>query len=314
VTVVDLIALRLDDFPVLNPLMGGKPHYEKASAMSNNESNTLPRLPTPFVVQAVGKCLTVPTSDEESRCTVSVAPWWSIEVGQPTTLHVCGYNRDGSTMMQLIVDKEPVTEDEYVKGWSRDISWEHFQGLLDRSHLTFVFQAQLEDGECSCPDLFPPLSLEVLLRYEDVTTFSATDGTDNWNGWMRGEAAADLRDLIVGPDGDGVGVRYGLFNHTSTNRSAGVLLSKSFHGLEKGQMYTFGVDVRRWIHKYAIPVLSLESNTGVIVPPTEVTSAVNRLEGSFTADSPQMVLKIVSHTERGVGNDYIISKIWLKSL
>ena len=278
--------------------------------MSNNESNLLPRLPTPLVKQAVGKFLTVPTPDGESGITVDVARWRTIEVGQPTTLHICGYNRDGSTMMQLIVDKEPVTQDEYVKGWSRDISWEHFQGLLDRSHLMFVFQVPLEDGECGCPDLFPPLSLEVVLRYEDVTTFSAKDGTDNWNGWMRGEAAADPRDLTVRQDGNG----YALFSNTFTSRSSGVLLSKSFQDLEVGRVYTFGIDVRRWINLYAVPVLSLESSAGVIVPPTEITSAVNRLEGSFTADSSQMDLEIVSHIATGMGNDYIISKIWLTSL
>lgn len=278
--------------------------------MSNNESNLLPRLPTPLVKQAVGKFLTVPTPDGESGITVDVARWRTIEVGQPTTLHICGYNRDGSTMMQLIVDKEPVTQDEYVKGWSRDISWEHFQGLLDRSHLMFVFQVPLENGECGCPDLFPPLSLEIVLRYEDVTTFSAKDGTDNWNGWMRGEAAADPRDLTVRQDGNG----YALFSNTFTSRSSGVLLSKSFQDLEVGRVYTFGIDVRRWINRYAVPVLSLESSAGVIVPPTEITSAVNRLEGSFTADSSQMDLEIVSHIATGMGNDYIISKIWLTSL
>ncbi|WP_207285769.1 sugar-binding protein [Pseudomonas sp. FW300-N2A2] len=278
--------------------------------MSNNESNLLPRLPTPLVKQAVGKFLTVPTPDGESGITVDVARWRTIEVGQPTTLHICGYNRDGSTMMQLIVDKEPVTQDEYVKGWSRDISWEHFQGLLDRSHLMFVFQVPLENGECGCPDLFPPLSLEIVLRYEDVTTFSAKDGTDNWNGWMRGEAAADPRDLTVRQDGNG----YALFSNTFTSRSSGVLLSKSFQDLEVGRVYTFGIDVRRWINLYAVPVLSLESSAGVIVPPTEITSAVNRLEGSFTADSSQMDLEIVSHIATGMGNDYIISKIWLTSL
>lgn len=278
--------------------------------MSNNESNLLPRLPTPLVKQAVGKFLTVPTPDGESGITVDVARWRTIEVGQPTTLHICGYNRDGSTMMQLIVDKEPVTQDEYVKGWSRDISWEHFQGLLDRSHLMFVFQVPLENGECGCPDLFPPLSLEIVLRYEDVTTFSAKDGTDNWNGWMRGEAAVDPRDLTVRQDGNG----YALFSNTFTSRSSGVLLSKSFQDLEVGRVYTFGIDVRRWINRYAVPVLSLESSAGVIVPPTEITSAVNRLEGSFTADSSQMDLEIVSHIATGVGNDYIISKIWLTSL
>ena len=81
-----------------------------------------------------------------------------------------------------------------------------------------------------------------------------------------------------------------------------------------GRVYTFGIDVRRWINRYAVPVLSLESSAGVIVPPTEITSAVNRLEGSFTADSSQMDLEIVSHIATGMGNDYIISKIWLTSL
>ncbi|VVO36240.1 sugar-binding protein [Pseudomonas fluorescens] len=276
--------------------------------MSNRQLNALPRLPRPEVVQAVDNVLTLQKPDGASGITVEVARWRAIEEGQPTTLHVSGKNLDGSTLMLRVVDAEPVTQAETVAGWSRSINWELLQGLEHGSHLTFVFQAVIEESECACPTLFPALSLEVQEPYEDRTTFSAQDGADNWNGWMKGEAAADPRDLTVKKDGDG----YSLFHYSVTEHSNGVVLNKSFANLEVGRTYSFGLSVRRWMGVHAVPVLSLNCATQVIVPETRITSSV-RLEGTFTACSSQMELQIISHVATGIGNDYIISEILVKS-
>ena len=276
--------------------------------MTNRQLNALPRLPSPVVAQAVDNVLTLQKPDGTSGITVEVARWRAIAEGQPTTLHISGKNLDGSTMMLLVVDAEPVTKAEAEAGWSRSINWELLQVLEHGSHLMFVFQAVIDEGECACPTLFPPLSLEVQEPYEDRTTFSAQDGTDNWNGWMRGEAGVDPRDLTVARDGDG----YSLFNKTYTIDSAGVVLKKNFANLEVGRTYSFGLDVRRWIGWHAVPVLSLNCGTQVIVPETQIANS-QVLEGTFTACSSQMELQIVSHVATGLGNDYIISEIWVKS-
>ncbi|MHC8366015.1 sugar-binding protein [Pseudomonas sp. ZT5P21] len=277
--------------------------------MSSSQSKTVPRLPPPSVEQAVGRSLVVLPSDGTTGITVNVPTWRSRKVGQPTTLCVYGENDDGSIRMELLVDREPLTQDEYLKGWSRIISWEFLQGLLHGSHLTFVFQVPLGDNGGTCPDLFPPLSLVIHVLYQDITTFSADDGTDNWNRWMRGEAGVDLRDLIVAPDGSG----YALFNKTHTNKSAGVLLRKTFHNLQVGRVYNFGIDVSRWIGRYEKPKLSLVAGNVVIVPPTEITSEIRQLEGWFTAGSSQMELTIDNDEVSGLGNDFSISRIWLAS-
>jgi hypothetical protein len=277
--------------------------------MSNRQLNALPRLPRPEVVQAVDNVLTLQKPDGASGITVKVARWRSIEQGQPTTLHVSGKNLDGSTMMLLVVDAEPVTQAETVAGWSRSINWELLQGLEHGSHLTLVFQAGIDKNECACPTLFPPLSLEIREPYEDRTTFSEGDGTDNWNGWMRGDAGASLRDLVVQKDGSG----YSLFNNTFTMDSAGVVLKKNFQNLEVGRTYEFALNVRRWVGLHAFPVMSLNAGTQVIAPATELPSGELLLKGTFTACSSQMELQIVSHVATGIGNDYIIREIWVKS-
>ncbi|VVO23005.1 sugar-binding protein [Pseudomonas fluorescens] len=279
--------------------------------MSNRQLNAVPRLPSPEVAEAVAKILTLQKPDGASGITVKVARWRSIAQGQPTTLHVSGKNFDGSTMMLLVVDAEPVTQAETVAGWSRSINWELLQGLEHGSHLTFVFQAVIDENECACPTLFPPLSLEIQEPYEDRTTFSEGDGTDNWNGWMRGEASSDPRDLVVSRDQDG----YSLFNKTYTMDSAGVVLKKNFQNLEVGRTYEFALNVRRWLGQHEAPVLSLNTGIQVVSPPTQITSIYSFvvLKGTFTACSSQMELQIVSHVATGLGNDYIIREIWVKS-
>jgi hypothetical protein len=214
-------------------------------------------------------------------------------------------------MMLRVVDGEPVTQAEAEAGWCRSIGWEQLQGLEPGGHLTFVFQAALEGSEYGCPALFPPLSLEIQEPYEDRTTFSAEDGRDNWNGWRRGEAGSDPRDLYVKENG----ATYELFNNTYTDCSAGVLLKKNFQDLEVGRTYSFGLNVRRWIGLNEAPILSLNTAMQVVAPPKQLTSIYSPvvLQGTFTACSSQMELQIVSYVASGKGNDFIIREIWVKS-
>ncbi|MHC8287967.1 carbohydrate binding domain-containing protein [Pseudomonas sp. XS1P51] len=284
--------------------------------MSNRQLIPVPRLPRPLVAQAVGKLLTLQKPDGASGITVEVARWRAIAVGQPTTLHISGQNHDGSTMMVRVVDAEPVTKAEAEAGWCRSIGWDQLQELEHRSHLTFVFQAVLEESECACPALFPPLSLEIQEGYEDRTTFSTEDGTDNWNGWMRGAAASDGRDLIIRSSGGGL---YMLQNRTYTGRSAGTVLSKTFSDLKANRIYEFGITVRRTDGQHAIPKLALMAlkadMTTEEVASEEITSMDwTELKGTFTADQSTMELLIASKISTGYGNDYAFHDIWLKAI
>lgn len=268
-------------------------------------------VPAPVVPQAVNDVLILKKPDDSAGVTVEVARWPFMVVNQKTTLHVCGQQADGSPVMLRVADAEPVTQQEFQEGWRRNIAWASLQNLKDGSHLAFVFQAALDGGSCAGPVLFPTLCLEVQAPFDDTTTFSEKDGTNDWNGWMRGEAAADPRDLTITRDGN----IYVLFDNTYTNNSAGTVLKKTFQGLEVGRSYEFGLTVRRWNDKYSVPVLSLNSGAQVIAPATEISSmAWAPLKGTFTASASQMELQIVNHVATGNGNDYAFREIWVRSI
>lgn len=268
-------------------------------------------VPSPVVEQAVDNVLMLKKPDDPTGVTVEVAHWPFMAVGLEATLNVCGQLADGSPVMLRVADAEPVTEQEFEEGWSRNIAWSALQNLKDRSHLVFVFQAALDGSCCGGPVLFPPLSLEVRGPFDDTTTFSEADGTDNWNGWMRGPAGSHARDLVIDRDGD----IYVLHNHTATNNSAGIVLEKTFDGLQAGRTYEFGMTVRRWNTTYSTPKLSLQSGSQVIAPEKVFsTTAWTSHTGTFTAGTSQVELQIKSHVATGDGNDYAFREIWVRSI
>jgi hypothetical protein len=106
-----------------------------------------------------------------------------------------------------------------------------------------------------------------------------------------------------------------LHNHTHTSQSAGTVLTKRFEELTVGQIYEFGIAVRRWNSVPAIPMLSLLADTLTVVPATGVeTQAWIELKGTFTANASVMALSIVNDVATGYGNDYAFREIWVKSL
>lgn len=281
--------------------------------MPTHSSVCLCWVPVPVVPQAVDDVLNVQKPDGVSGITVALR-WPLMSVDQLTTLHVFGQSADGSPRTLLVADAEPVTEAEIEQEWFRPVAWEQLQGLKDGSDLMFVFRVVQDEGSCACPVLFPPLSLLVQnqkYEYEDKTTFKVDDGTDDWNGWKRGAAGSDLDDLVIKPDED----FHVLQNNTFTNNSAGVVLSKKFIDLEMGQVYEFGMTVRRWNLVDPFPKLALETNTQSVLIGTNLTSTDwIELKGRFTADTSTMELSIVSEVSTGNGNDYAFRDIWVKSI
>ena len=168
----------------------------------------------------------------------------------------------------------------------------------------------LNNAGCDCPLLFPPISLKVRVPFEDLTTFSDAEEAP-WNGWTKGPAAIDPGDLVVAKDGD----IYVLNNRTYTNASAGIILEKNFANLEAGTRYEFDLQVRRTNTSSSVPSLSLAAGTQTVTEAKDFPAMTwESLEGTFTADSSQCTLAIISHTASGSGNDYAIKRICVRSV
>jgi len=278
--------------------------------MSNPSPISLRCVPAPFVEQASGNVLTLNKPDGSTGFTVEVSRWPFMALGQPTTLHACGQTSDGSPIMLRIADAEPLTQQEFEEGWRRTIAWDDLQDLKHNSQLMLIFQLALNNAGCDCPLLFPPISLKVRVPFEDLTTFSDAEEAP-WNGWTKGPAAIDPGDLVVAKDED----IYVLNNRTYTNASAGIILEKNFANLEAGTRYEFGLQVRRTNTSSSVPSLSLAAGTQTVTEAKDFPAMTwESLEGTFTADSSQCTLAIISHTASGSGNDYAIKRICVRSV
>ncbi|MFJ2536319.1 sugar-binding protein [Pseudomonas sp. NPDC087614] len=270
------------------------------------------RVPAPVVDQAVDNILTI-NPGNPSSIDVRVSSWPFMSLGQSVSLHVCGQSGKDEVFLFSVADQEPLTRGELEETmWVRSIPGSFLAGLKDRSHLVFVFRVALDGGCCAEPLLFPTLSLEVQVpvQYEDLTVFAEGE-TAPWNGWNKGSAGQAARDWIVALDGE----EYVLRNATTTNLSAGTVLVKDFADLEAGRQYEFGIKVHRTNTSYTAPKLSLVVGSDVVAEPTEFPGmAWETLAGTFTAHTPDLPLSIVSHVATGYGNDYAISRIWVKSI
>lgn len=270
------------------------------------------RVPAPVVDQAVDNILTV-NPDNPSNVDVRLSSWPFMSAGQRVSLHVCGQSIKDEAFLLSVADREPLTRGELEETtWVRSIPGSFLAGLRDRSHLVFVFRMALDGGCCAEPVLFPTLSLEVRVpvQYKDLTVFAEGE-TAPWNGWNKGPAGQAARDWIVAVDGE----EYVLRNATTTNLSAGTVLVKGFADFEAGRQYEFGLRVHRTNTSYTAPKLSLVAGEDVVVEPTEFPRMEwVTLAGTFTAHTPDLPLSIVSHVATGSGNDYAISRIWVKSI
>jgi len=141
--------------------------------------------------------------------------------------------------------------------------------------------------------------------YDDVTDFKDYD----WGGWEKGEGAADPRDLVIVNEDD----HWYLYNYTHTERSAGVILKKSFSGLAPGVTYQFGMDVLRTNSSFTTPRLSVLVNGHVCIEPTNITTRQWAwMGGTFIAGGTEAEVEIISHIATGMGNDYALSKLRLQ--
>jgi len=133
----------------------------------------------------------------------------------------------------------------------------------------------------------------------------------NWNGWEKGPAAADPKDMVIVNEGD----LWYLHNYTYTGDSAGRVLKKNYSGLATGRTYRFGMDVLRLNSSFATPKLSVRANGQVCIEPTDVTTRQWAwVGGTFIADSTEVEVEIVSHVATGQGNDYGLTALRLQEI
>lgn len=128
----------------------------------------------------------------------------------------------------------------------------------------------------------------------DLTTF------DHWNGWVKGPAG-DPHDLTLRFEQG----NWRLNNYTYSNRSAGVIMYKTFTNLEVNGLYRFATYLARFDGRYAYPILSLMVDGVAITSPISITShSWTSVWGNFYATSSTMTVQIYSHLATGNGNDW----------
>ncbi|MDY0834398.1 MULTISPECIES: hypothetical protein [unclassified Pseudomonas] len=133
----------------------------------------------------------------------------------------------------------------------------------------------------------------------------------NWNGWERGADVVDPRDMVMVNEGG----EWFLSNYTYTERSAGVVLSKSYPAFAAGQTYEFSMEVRRSNSSFATPQLSALVNGVVCIEPSNLTTRQWAwVSGTFTATGSGVEVQVYSHVSTGNGNDYAFGKLRLREL
>ena len=143
-----------------------------------------------------------------------------------------------------------------------------------------------------------------------------TDFNDRtFNGWERGPAAIDIRDLSIRL-AQGSSSDYVLYNNTFTNRSAGVVLKKTFSNLKVGAIYKFSINAQRVVGHYNPPILHLSTSQGDKSDPFPLNKkdTWNVLSLNFTAQSTTIECRINSAQPSGLGNDYEMDNITIKKI
>lgn len=150
-------------------------------------------------------------------------------------------------------------------------------------------------------------TVQPLIR--DLTTF-----TDySYNGWERGPAVPDARDLsFILYNG-----RVNLYNNTFTNNSAGVVLKKRFTNMQVGAAYLFSVNVMRWLNAYDPPIASLRTSQNDQSNPTVISALypnTQNLSLQIVARSADIEFQYYSNQPSGSGNDYMLTNFDVRRL
>ena len=263
--------------------------------------------PTPEVLQATDGVLDVRTFVGDA--TAKVKPWspW-MQAGQRVWLSAQGTAKDDSPYEFKLMVGELVTAQDVSQGLQRILLRTELESLKNFSTLTLTCKVTTDGGtDVSKAILFPPLALQVRLPFDDVTTFD----NYNWNGWEKGPAAADPRDLVIKHENG----NWFLYNWTHTNRSAGVFLFRNYANLEVGRSYEFSIAIHRVGTLYAVPRVSMLVGGKTLVGPVEIRDQNwHTLKEVFIATDETMLLELFNHVATGMGNDYAVDDVRVREL
>lgn len=280
---------------------------KRATSADLNLAISVPvRLPTPVVPQATNNILDLRTF--AGNADITVEQWWFILPDQKVWLRGAGTKKDGSAYLLNVYLGKAVTAAEVSAGLKEVLKRNELESLKNLSSLTFTCKVT-PDGSTHESDsvVFPILPLTVRLPFDDLTTFD----NENWNGWQKGPAAADPRDLVIKHEGG----NWFLYNWTYTNNSAGVFLLRNYSGLEINRNNEFSISIRRVNNSPSVPEVSMLAAGKTVVARTPIPGQEWRtLLGVFTATATTMSLELYNHIATGVGNDYAVDNIRVREL
>ncbi|WP_421524349.1 hypothetical protein [Pseudomonas yamanorum] len=236
-------------------------------------------------------------ADIGANVTVTVPLTDSVE-GDIITLTWDGDSLDTSVEVEL-------NKEQAGKALLIPIARRFVEGNIDRTvRITYNL------ARANVPRRFSRIYVLLIRRGQyDLTTFTGS----NLNGWARGPALSDIRDVAFRI----YGTNTVLFNDTfPSGNKAGVILSKRFNNLIVGRQYEFSLTARRVNALDFSPVLSLSTEQGALTSPVTLSTfgAWVPLRGVFTANSSSVALFIHSHQSSSDGNDYEIDDILFQSL
>jgi len=265
-------------------------------------------LPPPAITQAVENIVDLRAFAGDANTTV--ANWWFILEHQNGWLNVAGEKEDGTPYVIKVMIGGAVTAQDVANGLDRILKRSELLLLRNFSPLTVTYECTPDDSDNRSDAIMFPVAKYIFTKpFEDLSDF---DNSADLNGWQRGVAASDLRDLTFFREAGGNGC---LLNFTYTEISNGVLLFKSITRFEVGRRYSFSIDVKRYNVAGAVPLLSLRVNQVPVTAQTSFPTMVwVRLVGTFTATSSTMGLDISSHVNTGSGNDYLLDKIYVREV
>ncbi|WP_090201951.1 carbohydrate binding domain-containing protein [Pseudomonas asplenii] len=264
------------------------------------------RLPIPVVPQAIKDLLDLRTFT--GNASVTVERWWFILPGQRVWLSGVGTGKDGLPYTLKILQGLVVTAAHVLHGLNEPLLRSQLDRLQNVSTLRFTCKVTA-DGSTHESEavVFPVLTLTVRLPFDDLTTFD----NNNWNGWQKGPAAADPRDLVIKHE-DG---NWFLYNWTYTDRSNGVFLYRDYRGLEPGMRYEFSIYIRRVNNVPSAPMVSLLVEGRTLVGPVTISQEHwQTMKGVFTATATTMRLQLYNHVATGLGNDYAVDNVRVREL
>lgn len=281
---------------------------KKATSADFNLEVSVPKhWPIPQVLEATNDILDIRTFTGNGK--VLVEPWspWMV-VGQRVWLSCAGTDKESNSVVLDLMVGELVSEQNVADGLNQVLPRKWLESLKNFSKCSLVCKVTLDGSESTDKAVvFTPLDLMVRMPFVDITTFDNND----WNHWEKGFAAADPRDLEFRSESNKSFLHNG--GHTSPNN--GVHLHKTYSQLEPNHSYSFHVTLRRSSTENPVPKLSLEAGELTVRGPFFLDYRTWwGTQGTFTANSSEMVLRLVSHVNSVGGNDYDVARFELREV